>query len=121
MAEQKAVQAVAASLREVFPYIRAYASVEGWGHHFFLASFSPIPSLSTTEMLARMPLAAQKDLLEWFPGENSVARVVSNILKAKIDPRSLLERDIQAGLTKVTDNTPINEYYLLRRSLLSPK
>jgi spermidine synthase len=58
--------AVARSMGAVFPFVRRFGSVEGWGM-YLVGSTSPI-TVPTAEVLAtRMPPAAQADLLEWHP------------------------------------------------------
>jgi spermidine synthase len=70
---------IAKSLKESFPYVRAFRSVESSGFHF-LASDSPIPSYSAATLASHLPRAATVDLLEWGPAttaEEQFARVLN--------------------------------------------
>ena len=55
--------AVARSLLESFPYVRAFISVQGWGMHY-LASRQPIPDRSAAELAKRMPASAAARLAQ---------------------------------------------------------
>ena len=56
--EPRVVASFVLALRDVFPYVRAFPSVEGWGLHL-LASGQPIASRTAAELAALMPAAAQ--------------------------------------------------------------
>ncbi|HXB97098.1 MAG TPA: fused MFS/spermidine synthase [bacterium] len=103
------VLAMARSLRDQFPYVRMFLSIEGWGYHF-LASQQPLPPTSAETLVARMPPAARADLMEWFPKGKPVKLLAAVLAR---------EYDLQATLahwpTALTDDRPYNEYYLLRR------
>jgi spermidine synthase len=114
--EKIATQAVAGSICSSFPSVRCFLSVEGWGVHI-LASMDPIPQQTADQLAARMPPAAQKDLLEWASGQDArtyLGRVVSNeappefLLNSTLDSRN---PDI-----RITDDHPVNEYFLLRQT-----
>jgi spermidine synthase len=105
--------AVARALAATFPHVRAFTSVEGWGVHF-LASMTPIPRRSGYEMTLRLPPRAATDLLEWGPAATAreqFDRVIAGELP--------LERLIAAApdALPLTDDRPVNEYWLLRRAL----
>ena len=103
-------QAVIRSISESFPYVRCFPSVNGWGIHL-LASREPIEKLTPAQLAARMPAAAQTDLLEWSGSQDApgyLARVITNEYSVPISLNSNL--DVQ-----VTDDRPFNEYFLLRR------
>jgi predicted membrane-bound spermidine synthase len=109
--EDKVFAACQLALRDVFPYIRAYPSVQGWGLHL-LASTRPIADRSAPEMVALMPAAAREDLVEWGPHPTPVEQLDAVIRQEKI-------LDWTAIATKappLTDDRPLNEYFLLRRS-----
>jgi len=112
--EDKIQQAVARSLVNAFPYVRAYPSVAGWGHHF-LASMSPIQVLRAEELGERLPETARHDLLEWSNGMD-VADYVRPVLLGEIPAERLLSSDRRI---RITDDRPFNEYFWLRRSGLS--
>jgi len=107
--EEKIEQAITRSLAEVFPYLRAYRSVEGTGVHY-LASMMPFEALTTEKMVGRLPTSGQKDLVEWTNKDlrSDVAAVLGN----EIPLGKLLGPDPSVS---VTDDRPYNEYFLLRR------
>ncbi len=109
-AEDKTVQAVVKSLMNSFPYVRMYGSFEGWGHHF-LASMSPIVVPSAEVLASRMPETAKRDLLEWTDMKDA-RHFMDLVIGQEIDPRTVVK-----GIdTRVTDDRPYNEYYLIRRT-----
>jgi spermidine synthase len=107
--------AAARSIRKSFRYVVIFKSIEDWGYHF-LASESPIPDLTPTEFVARLPDAAKQDLMEWNPGittETMAADILSR--RANIDNLLLRPEDI-----RITDDRPYNEYYFLRKHGVLP-
>ena len=110
--EENIQYAVAQSLRESFPYVVAFKSIEDWGYHF-LASASPIPDLTSAEFVARLPEPAKRDLLEWNPNL-SIERMAVNILSRRTDIKKLLP--VGGKNRIVTDDLPYNEYFVLRRN-----
>jgi spermidine synthase len=105
--------AFAQALRGSFPYIRTFRSIEGWGFHF-LCSFQPLPRRSAAEMASRLPPAALKDLLEWGPQSTAEAQF-RKVLEQEIPLQQLIDR--APGAPTLTDDRPVNEYYLLRHAL----
>jgi spermidine synthase len=109
--EDQIQQAVVRSLINSFPYVRAYPSVAGWGHHF-LASMSPIGTVTAEELTERLPESARRDLLEWNRGME-VAEYVRPVLSREVPIEQLLSPDLQI---RITDDHPFNEYFWLRRA-----
>ncbi len=108
--EETVVMAVAKSLRDVFPHVRVFVSVAGWGFHF-LASAEPFSMPGPDEFVDRLPKLARVDLVEWSdPKEPRTA--AQGILSREV-PLSILVD--QSGGFAVTDDQPYNEYFLLRR------
>ena len=102
--------AVARALKDSFPCVRVYHSVEHGGWHY-LASESPIPLRTSEELVARMPPAAVTDMMEWGPAKTPAAqfdRVLSN--EITLDQLIALSPSTPA----LQDDRPINEYFLLR-------
>jgi spermidine synthase len=102
--------AITRALKESFPYVRAFISIEGWGIHY-LASRQPIPDRSAAELAKRMPPRAAADLVEWGPfptAEQQFAAVLNH--ERSIDWLISADKDAPA----VQDDRPINEYDLLR-------
>ncbi len=110
--EENIQYAVARSLRESFPFVVAFKSIEDWGYHF-LASTSPIRDITPAEFVARLSGSAKRDLMEWN-SNISVERMAENILSRRTDIGKLLPIDSKSMI--VTDDLPYNEYFALRRS-----
>jgi spermidine synthase len=107
----KAIKAsVAKALRDSFPYVQVYGSIEGWGWHF-LASMHPIPSRTASEMVARMPASAVTDMMEWGPAATPDAQF-ERVLSNQIALEQLIDGAPDTPAMK--DDRPINEYFLLR-------
>ena len=107
--------AVARSVRDSFPYVRVFG--DEFGLHF-LCSDRPLPVRNAFQLVARMPGAAIIDFVEWerpLPeGPMAEASVkFAGLLQQEID----LDRLIAASpdTPAITDDRPINEYYVLRR------
>ncbi|HEV2455395.1 MAG TPA: fused MFS/spermidine synthase [Verrucomicrobiae bacterium] len=103
-------QAVVASATASFPNVRCFVSVNGWGLHI-LASEDPIRVPPPAELLAGIPEPAKCDLLEWSESKD--------IIK---DMSTVFSHEVTAGETpnpnltvQITDDDPVNEYFLLRR------
>jgi spermidine synthase len=103
--------AFAQSLQHTFRYVRVFDSTEGWGYHF-LASDSAISSIPAATLAARLPPAAAQDLIEWGPSSNASSQF-QTILDREKKIQDLVQGAPSAPL--LTDDRPVNEYYLLRR------
>jgi spermidine synthase len=104
--------AVARALKESFPYVRAFISIQGWGVHF-LASRQPIPERSAAELAERMPPSAAADLVEWGPFP-SAEKQFAVVLQREVPIDQVIALDVTAPAME--DDRPVNEYYLLRQS-----
>jgi hypothetical protein len=101
---------VARALKESFPYVRVFKSVEGWGFHF-LAANRPL-TLRPAAVLSRLlPAKAQEDLLEWGP-YHTVTEQFQKALENEISLDGMIGADSQAPT--LTDDRPVNEYGFLR-------
>jgi spermidine synthase len=105
---------VAKALAESFPYVRTFTSIEGWGYHF-LASESALPPLTAAALTARMPERAAADLVEWGPASDP-ERQFGAVLDRELSLDDLIRQ--APTVPALQDDRPVNEYYLLRRSLL---
>lgn len=105
--------AVARALKNSFPYVEVHPSVEGWGWHF-LASMTPIPHRTPQELVARMPAKAVTDMMEWGPGKTPEDQIGRIMLKGTTLEK-LIARSPQTPA--LTDDRPINEYFILRAAL----
>jgi spermidine synthase len=102
---------VARALKNSFRYVRVFRGIEGWGWHF-LASERPIPVRTAAELVARMPAGAVSDMMEWGPAP-SPAEQMKRLLSGQISIDAIIA--YSAATPALTDDRPINEYYLLRR------
>jgi predicted membrane-bound spermidine synthase len=102
--------AVARALKNSFPYVRVFRGIEGWGWHF-LASERPIPIRTAAELLARMPASAVTDMMEWGPAP-SPAEQMKRLLSGQVSIDAIIA--YSAATPALTDDRPINEYFLLR-------
>jgi len=108
--EDKILYALAKAIKNVFPYVRAYRSLEGWGYHLF-ASMRPIRMPTVDEFLERIPLGARADYVEWNPNETP-----KNLYKTLLDREYNMNDVLPPGSPySITDDRPFNEYFLLRR------
>jgi spermidine synthase len=109
--ERTSGQAVMRSVCDSFPYVRAFIGADGWGIHF-LASMEPIEVPPAEQLIARVPLTASHDLLEWNESQD---------LQAYLERTFSREIAIEEAINplpdiRITDDQPYNEYFLLRRS-----
>ena len=111
------VAAMTRSLHDSFQYIRVF--FDNFGYHF-LCSNQPITRRTTQELLSRMPDAAIADLAEWdiSPGEtvrNAARDEFDEMLRGETTTDPLLAGS--PNTPAITDDRPINEYYIVRRWL----
>jgi len=114
-AERAIAAAVAKSLVVSFPYVQVFRSRGGYrtsGGFHFLASMTPIPTMTAATFVAQLPEAARRDLLEWN-GEESLEAFAQEILSERTPLAMVLPSPDAA--TAITDDRPFNEYYVLRR------
>lgn len=109
------VAAVTRSLRDSFPFVRAFP--DEFGLHF-LCSDRPIPVRTSAELLQRMPAAAVSDLVEWdqpYVGEAADAADdrLSDLLRGEVTVDQLITAS--PTTPALTDDRPINEYYAFRQ------
>lgn len=105
---------VAQALRDSFPFVRVFRSIQqGWGLHF-LASESPIPNVTAAVLASRMPPAAVTNMLQWGP-YSTAQKQLQAFLSEEIPIETLIARD--PSVPALSDDHPVNEYYLLRRLL----
>jgi hypothetical protein len=103
--------AFAQSLRHSFRDVRVFSSVEGWGYHF-LASATPLSRIQAGTLAARLPAASARDLIEWGPASTALKQF-EIVLGSERPVQDLIQEDPSAPL--LTDDRPVNEYFLLRR------
>jgi spermidine synthase len=109
--EPAILSAIVKALTATFPHVRAFQSIEGWGFHL-LASESPIESASPEALAARLPAQAAADLVEWGPWK-SPAEFFRAVLERELPIARLAQ--LAPGTPTLTDDRPVNEYFLVRR------
>src|SRR5262245_22512812 len=107
------VAAMVKAIQHVFPHVRAFVSIEGWGVHL-LASQSPLPPRSPEELASRLPNRAANDLVEWGP-VGTPRELFALVLERELALERIIDRAPEAPILR--DDVPINEYFLLRRTL----
>jgi predicted membrane-bound spermidine synthase len=106
-----ALASVAKAIRESFPYVHVFHSVEGLGNHF-LASTSPLTPASAAVLASRLPPAAVSDLLEFGPAHTAEQQFAS-VTNSEFSVESLIGR-APGNVPALQDDRPVNEYYILR-------
>jgi predicted membrane-bound spermidine synthase len=101
---------VARALKESFPYVRAFNGFEGSGIQF-LASMTPLPHLSASELAEKLPPDAAHDLMEWGPA-GSPREQFEMVLDRETSLAALIEQAPNAPA--IEDDHPVNEYFMLR-------
>ncbi len=109
--EPATIAAVTRSLKESFPYVRAFGTLEGVGIHF-LGSVTPIPQLSATELAAKLPADAARDLMEYGPASTPEEQF-GIVLRRELSLDALIQA--APGIPAIDDDRAVNEYFLLRR------
>lgn len=111
--EQIVGAAIAKSLGNSFSDVLVFRSIEGVGLHF-LASFQPLRRRTGAELAERLPPAAVRDLLEWGPASTAPVQF-QTVLDRESSLQALVRLAPDAPM--LTDDRPINEYFLLRNML----
>jgi spermidine synthase len=107
--DEVTIQAIFRTVKEAFPFVRGFVSVEGWGVHL-LASMTPIERAPATDLASRLPDAAKRDLLEWTSSRD-VASYLQSVLSRELPLDQLLNPNAEI---RITDDKPFNEYFLIR-------
>ena len=101
------------AFRESFPYVAFTEPRPVEGFHL-LGSKGPFRLPTVDEALARMGPAARQDLMEWGNPAGLRARV-GLLLANPLPWESLAPPD---WIPRISDDRPVNEYFLLRRKVL---
>ncbi len=109
--EPATIAAIATSMKESFPYVRAFGTLEGVGIHF-LGSMSPIPQMTASELAAKLPPDAVRDLMEYGPA-SSPEEQFGIVLREEFSLDALIAQ--APGIPAIEDDRAVNEYFLLRR------
>jgi predicted membrane-bound spermidine synthase len=102
--------AIARALKESFPFVRVFRSIDAKGLHY-LASRQPIPDRSAADLAKRMPASAAADLVEWGPSPTAEQQFAA-VLEKEIPIDWLVS--MKGDAPTMEDDRPVNEYYLLR-------
>jgi spermidine synthase len=115
--------AVARALHNSFRYVRVFRwgtrFGTRWGFHF-LASEEPLPNLTAEQLQRRLPADAAADLTEWAPPSNSSQAILAafeSLLQGEIPIEAMIQQS--PTTPALSDDRPINEYFLLRLALRS--
>jgi spermidine synthase len=104
--------AFAQAIKESFPYVRVYGSLQGADHQF-LASNQPIPNWTPQQLVEHMPPKAITDMMEWGPEPSPTQQFAAVLNETPID-QLIAEAPNSPALE---DDRPVNEYFALRRLL----
>ena len=111
----ESLYAVATSLTKAFPHVKAVA----FDGIYFLAATHPFKTPSADVMIARMPMAARADFMEWhhqYDLKEVIADVLSQI--TTYDParqQYFNPAHPEYNDNLISDDRPFNEYFFLRR------
>ncbi len=103
------LEAMLGSLVKIFPHVRVFRSIEGWGYHF-LASKSLIPEKNMDYVADELPERVFNDLAEWIPKEE----VPTLFSKMEEIPVEVILAGSKPSIW-ISDDWPMNEYFFLRR------
>jgi spermidine synthase len=120
--DKEDLAAVARALQNSFPYVRVFRWGSRSGYHF-LASEQPFPKLTAAELQRRLPPDGALDLAEWAPPSEASEDVARADYETLLQGEISIETMIQQSPTTpaLSDDRPINEYFLLRRSRAKKK
>jgi spermidine synthase len=107
------IASVAKALKESFPYVRVFRSIEqGTKGCHFLASDSPFASYSAATLASHLPPAAVADFLEWN-SDSTAEQQFDRLLHKELSLDDLI--DPAPNVPAMQDDRPVNEYFILRR------
>jgi hypothetical protein len=109
--DRETIAGMTLSVLESFRSVRIFGSIDDFGFHV-MASDGELPHLSPQAIASRMPPGAVADLREWIdePPEETFRRMLANEYVAE----SLLIDRSRAATLAISDDRPVNEFYLLR-------
>jgi hypothetical protein len=108
--DAQVLSALVKALRVSFAHVRVFESVEGWGLHM-LGSAQPLSAANAEALAARLPPRAAQDLLEWGPKLTATDQL-ARVLEQEVSVEVLANL---APAAPLSDDRPINEYFLLRQ------
>ncbi len=100
-------------LFDLWTYVRCFEGVNDWGTHL-LASEQPIVTVSTEQMVSRMPETARLDLMEYMDTKRYPS--LADYLRKVVSQETLVSHVLNPGRDiEISDDRPFNEYFLLRK------
>jgi len=107
------LSAITKSLLAVSPHLRVFRALEGHGL-YMIASMKPIMFRNADDLARQLPPRATKDVVEWGPYATPTEQ-----FKHLLENVKSVERILAKGQNSpmLTDDQPVNEYYLLRSFL----
>jgi len=102
--------AAAKAIKNSFAYVRVFPGIQGWGWHF-LASDRPILKRTAAELVAHMPARSASDMIEWGPAASAQDQL-NMLLSHESSTDAVIA--LSPATTTLTDDRPINEFFLLR-------
>ncbi len=99
------------AILESFPYVKVFPSDPPQiGGRYFIASMEPIQVPPVAELIAKLPPAAQADIMEWAPPGQNLESYASPYFKGSYDAKfGSTDENVN-----ITDDCPYNEYYFMR-------
>ena len=67
---------------------------------------------AASELVRKLPPPAAADMVEWSP-DSSAQQMFADVLDSELDPADYISP--APRVPAITDDRPINEYFLLRR------
>ncbi|MGH9587432.1 MAG: hypothetical protein ACRD3F_10805 [Acidobacteriaceae bacterium] len=105
------------ALVDSFSYVKAFSSLDARQNVFgtyYLASMRPLPDTPSSVLASRLPPAAALDFVEWGP-ERTAQKQFERVISHEVPLHLLIDKDPSAPA--MSDDRPVNEYYLLRKYL----
>ncbi len=108
------IASAARALRNSFPYVRVFRHADTCCYHF-LASERPLPERTAEDLLRRMPDDAVTDFTEWSRSQGRASAILAfnTLLRSEIPIETVIAES--PAMPALSDDRPINEYYVLRR------
>ena len=114
--EEAILKGIAYSINKEFPYVKVFSLREN-KYFYFFASMEPFQMPDPSDFASRLNPEAARDLLEWNKAED-VKGLYSGFLRSEIPMGKILAVSDSVG---ITDDQPLNEYFLVRRFLTKLK
>lgn len=95
-----------------FEHTRIFMSGEKGGFHILSSRLPIVLPRTVGELAKRVPLAASADMLEWTAEDVTLPFLLYSIFRTEVSVEEILKAN---GDSLLTDDRPLNEYYLLRQ------